>query len=112
MLQDSARHGAMLLPGIGLTSASWVADRTMNGVPWMLSAGSNHVGTSVVWTAHVICPSGPAPAGTAATRVVRATNNDARSLMTDLLRILAGEYVRARGKVNAAARGASRLDTR
>src|SRR5205809_5236456 len=32
----------------------------MNGVSWMFSAGSNQLGTSVVWTAQVICPSGPA----------------------------------------------------
>src|SRR5438445_5063476 len=59
-VHDSARAGAMLLPGIGFTSASWVAERTMNGVPWIVSAGSNHVGTSVVCTAHVIVPSGAA----------------------------------------------------
>ncbi len=29
----------MLLPGIGFTRASWVAERTMKGVPWMFSPG-------------------------------------------------------------------------
>ena len=53
-LHDSARLGAMLFPGIGFTRASCVAIWTMNGVPWMLSAGSNQVGTSVVCTAQVI----------------------------------------------------------
>src|SRR5258705_5172579 len=84
MLQDSAREGAMLLPGMGLTSASWVADRTMNGVPWMLSAGSNHVGTSVVWTAQVICPSGAASAGAVATSAVSATTRKTGIFMAAL----------------------------
>jgi len=44
----------MLFPGIGFTSASCVAMRTMNGVPWMVSAGSNQDGTRVVCTAQVI----------------------------------------------------------
>ena len=46
-LHDSARLGAMALPGIGLTIASCSAYSTMNGVPMPgVSAGSNHVGAS------------------------------------------------------------------
>src|SRR5262245_48874553 len=36
----------------------------MNGVMRLgVSAGSNHVGASEMWTAHVICPEGAASAG-------------------------------------------------
>src|SRR5438093_156079 len=39
----------------------------MNGVMTPgVSAGSNHVGASETWTAHVICPSGPAVAAAGA----------------------------------------------
>src|SRR5262249_9049584 len=92
-LHDSARLGAMLLPGMGFTRASWVADSTMKGVPWMFSAGSNQVGTSDVCTAHVIWPSGPAPTGgakswaaTAASSITRRPGSRTRqSLIRDLL---------------------------
>ena len=71
----------MLLPGIGFTSASWVAERTMNGVPWMVSAGSNQVGTSVVCTAQVICPSGAASPGRApSARSMTMSNETERPL--------------------------------
>src|SRR5438477_285533 len=54
----------MALPGIGFTSASCSAYRIMNGVPIPgVSAGSNQVGASEMWTAHVIRPSGPPAAG-------------------------------------------------
>src|SRR5882672_8331646 len=84
MLHDSARLGAMLLPGMGFTSASWVAERTMNGVPWIVSAGSNHVGTSVVCTAHVIVPSGAAAHGAAPTSATTAARSPVRIRMTVL----------------------------
>src|SRR6266446_4949047 len=84
MLHDSARLGAMLLPGIGLTSASWVAESTMNGVPWMVSAGSNQVGTSVVCTAHVIWPSGAAAAGPVIASAMRRGRTNARLCMAVL----------------------------
>jgi hypothetical protein len=48
MLHDSARLGAMLLPGIGFTIASWSAYRNMNGVMSPgVSAGSKSVGAKV-----------------------------------------------------------------
>ena len=37
---DSARLGASGLPGIGLTTPSWSANRTMNAVMIVVSAGS------------------------------------------------------------------------
>src|SRR5262249_62127163 len=72
---DSAMLGAIGLPGIAFTSASWIAYMTMNGVmiPWV-SAGSNHVGASEMWTPHVIWPSGVAAAGVTAARAATASN--------------------------------------
>src|SRR6266849_3361284 len=88
-LHDSARLGAMLLPGIGFTRPSWSAYMTMNGVTIIVSAGSKYVGTSVVCTPQVTCPSGAAarpsgaaarpsgaaPGDAAATRTTRETRN-------------------------------------
>src|SRR5215470_2226140 len=66
MLHDSARLGAIGLPGIGFTTASCSAYSTMNGVITEgVSAGSNHVGASEMCTAQVTSPSGAATAGDA-----------------------------------------------
>lgn len=44
---------------MGLTSASWIAVSTQNGVMTpVTSAGSNHRGESVRYSAHRISPSG------------------------------------------------------
>ena len=46
----------------------------MNGVTMPgVSAGSNHVGASEMWTPHVIWPSGAAAAGTAAAAEISRT---------------------------------------
>src|SRR2546425_7898065 len=60
----------------------------MNGVMTPgVSAGSNHVGASETWTAHVICPSGPAIAAAGAPPSVdtrtRAETQRAMGLDTD-----------------------------
>src|SRR5262245_19960776 len=63
-VHDSARLGATVLSGIGFTSASCMAYSIMNGVITAgVSAGSNHVGASETWTAHVTWPSGAAETG-------------------------------------------------
>ena len=74
----------MLFPGIGFTRASCVAIWIMNGVPWILSAGSSQAGTSVVCTAQVICPDGASAAPTAGgPRAQKAmTNSDASGALT------------------------------
>src|SRR5712691_809249 len=48
----------MRLPGMGLTSASWIAYSTQNGVSPPISPGSNHIGASVTYNAQRISPSG------------------------------------------------------
>ena len=55
---------------------------TMNGVTIIVSAGSKYVGTSVVCTPQVTCPSGAAarptgaaPANPATTKTARETRN-------------------------------------
>src|SRR5437667_2158140 len=49
------------MPGIGFTMASCSAYMIMNGVMIPgVSAGSNQVGASEMWTPQVICPSGAA----------------------------------------------------
>src|SRR5262245_10724795 len=83
MLHDSARLGAMLLPGICFTSASYSASCTMNGVCWMLSAGSSQAGTSVVCTAQVIWPAGAsACAGWHARAAISARANEVANRVT------------------------------
>ena len=64
----------MLWPaGIGFTSASCSAYSTMNGVMIpSVSAGSSQREASVMWTPHVMVPSGAATAGPA-TPKTRAT---------------------------------------
>src|SRR2546422_1848842 len=84
VLHDSARLGAMLLPGIGFTRASCVASWTMNGVCWMFSAGSNQAGTRVVCTAHVIWPSGAAAPGATPTAEITRTRTAAKRPWTGL----------------------------
>src|SRR5437870_2055692 len=52
------------MPGIGFTMASCSAYMIMNGVMIPgVSAGSNQVGASEMWTPQVICPSGAARDG-------------------------------------------------
>src|SRR5262245_5063328 len=72
----------MRLPGIGFTSASWMAYKTQNAVrPWN-APGSNHPGDRVTYSAPRISPSGfvcapargcarPSPDGTSASRAHR-----------------------------------------
>src|SRR6266545_4842558 len=74
IVQDSASEGATALPGMGFTRPSWRAYSTMKGVMMPgVSAGSNQVGASETWTAHVIWPLGPAAlAGAAAARAAAA----------------------------------------
>ena len=61
---DSARLGVFSPPGIGFTSASWMAYSTMNGVMnASVSLGSSQRVASVTWTPQVIVPSGAAAAG-------------------------------------------------
>src|SRR5437870_4627967 len=59
VVQDSASDGANGLPGIGFTIASCTAVSTIitEMIP-VCSAGSNQIGASEMWTAHVICPAG------------------------------------------------------
>src|SRR5205809_2199062 len=60
-VHDSARLGARGTPGIGFTMASCSAYMIMNGVMIPgVSAGSNQVGASEMWTPQVIRPSGAA----------------------------------------------------
>src|SRR5438132_380765 len=57
---DSAKLGVSGFPGIGFTSASCSAYKTIHGVMIPgVSAGSNQVGASVVCTPQVNCPCGP-----------------------------------------------------
>src|SRR2546427_3762803 len=57
--QDSARHGAMSLPGRGFISASWSAYRKTKGVPSPeVSAGSRNEEAIEASKAMVNCPSG------------------------------------------------------
>src|SRR5712691_6165176 len=84
--QDSARHGAMSLPGSGLMSASCMAYRNTNGVPMPgVSAGSRKVGAIEASKAMVNCPSGWACAATSPVDVPSASRNrsaiDAVSLL-------------------------------
>ncbi len=68
-VHDSARLGVHALPGIGFTSASWSAYSIRKGVMTpAVSAGSNHVGASEIWTASVICPSAARAGGGAGQR--------------------------------------------
>src|SRR4029450_4064742 len=63
-VHDSARLGAMALPGMDFTSASCMAYMNRKGVMIpTVSAGSNHVGAMETWTAVVSWPSGAATAG-------------------------------------------------
>ena len=63
MVQDSARHGAIGLPGIAFTIASCMAYSIMKGVMMpAVSAGSNQVGASETCDAMRSWPSGAAPA--------------------------------------------------
>src|SRR5262245_21933144 len=78
----------MLLPGVGFTRASWVAERTMKGVPWIFSAGSNQLGTSDVCTAQVIWLSGPAPAQGAQSRALTDTSRIASTRNGPLSRLI------------------------
>src|SRR6266568_1104478 len=48
----------MRLPGIGFTSASWIAYSTQNAVRPMNSPGSNQTGDKVTYSAQRISPSG------------------------------------------------------
>src|SRR5438132_7122635 len=69
-VHDSARLGARGSPGIGFTTASCSAYMIMNGVMIPgVSAGSNQVGASEMWTPQVICPSGAARDGVGVSHV-------------------------------------------
>src|SRR5262245_44792450 len=59
-VHDSARLGAMRLPGIGFTSAACRAKSSQKGVrkPSVTSPGSNQAGASVTYRAQRISPSG------------------------------------------------------
>src|SRR5712691_11902639 len=73
-VHDSARLGAIALPGIGFTSASCSAYRIMNGETTPgVSAGSNSVGASEKCSAHVIWPSGAASTAAGAIKTSRST---------------------------------------
>src|SRR5215831_11750690 len=64
MVQDSARHGAIGLPGIAFAIASCIAYISMKGVMIPnVSAGSNQMGARVTCEPMVIWPSGAALAG-------------------------------------------------
>src|SRR5215468_739595 len=64
MVQDSARHGAIGLPGIAFAIASCIAYITMKGVMMPnVSAGSNQIGARETCEPMVIWPSGAALAG-------------------------------------------------
>src|SRR5712691_7719353 len=72
-VNDSARLGVFGPAGIGFTSASWSAYSTMNGVMIpSVSAGSSQREASVMWTPHVIEPSGAAAAGATLARRKRS----------------------------------------
>src|SRR5262245_34444341 len=63
MLQDWARHGAVVLPGIALAIASCIAYISMKGVMMPeVSAGSNQMGASETCEPMVSWPSGAAAA--------------------------------------------------
>src|SRR2546425_1705012 len=68
VVQDSASDGANGLPGIGFTIASCTAVSTIitEMIP-VCSAGSNQIGASEMWTAHVICPAGASDRACAST---------------------------------------------
>src|SRR5437899_4520716 len=80
-VQLSARLGAIVLPGMGLATASWSAYRIMNGVTIPgVSAGSNQVGASEMWIAQVSCPSA-ATAGVMAANESRSKSSAAVKLL-------------------------------
>src|SRR5262245_33000176 len=88
MVHDSARPGAIGLPGLGRTSASWSPYRIMYGVMIPeVSAGSNHVGASETCTAQVIWPSGAATTGdrgaSASIRTINAPTRTGTCLITE-----------------------------
>src|SRR5262245_648570 len=64
MVQDSARHGAIGLPGIAFAIASCIAYISMKGVMMPdVSAGSNQTGARETCEPMVMRPSGAALAG-------------------------------------------------
>src|SRR5439155_8497212 len=80
VVQDSASDGANGLPGIGFTIASCTAVSTIitEMIP-VCSAGSNQIGASEMWTAHVICPAGASERACASPGVGAYGANEASS---------------------------------
>src|SRR5206468_9477534 len=94
IVQDSARLGVVWPAGIGFTSASWIAYRTLNGVMAdSVSPGSSQRGASVTWKAYVTWPWGPAasavltgtPSAQIAESSTAAATDRARNLTCGLL---------------------------
>src|SRR5439155_3480225 len=88
-VHDSASAGASGLPGSAFSIASWSPYSTMNGVTIPgVSAGSNHVGESEMWTGQLTWASGAAAAGTAATAEISRTRTvtERRGLIMSLQR--------------------------
>src|SRR3954469_12612817 len=79
-MNDSARLGVAILPGIGFTMPSCSAYSTMKGVRMPgVSAGSNQVGASDTWIAQVSWPCGsPAKASRGAKTAAAPTAAPAR----------------------------------
>src|SRR6266567_415369 len=86
-VHDSARLGVLMLPGMGFTRASWRAYSTMKGVMIpSVSAGSSQREARVMWTPHVMVPSGAAVAERARPKSrVAATRATSTREMNDLM---------------------------
>ena len=83
-LHASASDGVLSPAGMGFTSASWIAYRTMNGLMnASVSLGSSHLAASVTCRPQVSVPSGAAWAG-AARATTASTTSRATILMSGL----------------------------
>jgi hypothetical protein len=96
---------------MGFTIASCIAYITKNGVMIPgVSAGSNHVGASVMCTPHVIWPSGAAPAGAGFEPAI--AKSIATTLIVCLSRIMDGtSVVESRGVERDQPAGTAMPDT-
>src|SRR5262245_3539633 len=106
-VHDSARLAVLGPAGMGFTIASCRAYSTMNGVMMpSVSAGSSHREASVMWTPHVMVPSGAAAAqrGTAKSG---ASVNDTTT-MHQMSRLM--EFLPGRQRSRAAEIKVKRLD--
>src|SRR5881628_1158343 len=104
----------MILPGMGLATASWMAYMIMNGVTIPgVSAGSNQVGASEMWTAQVNWPSAAIPGVGAVSPSVTSSSTVDRARRWLMVTLLGrSPSVRTRRTLSLAAPGVSRPGAR